>query len=183
MLVYSPSEPNTNLALRTGESASLGGLTFTFNEAQALPSLLTSGIPGDSESSEVVLSRDEDGALSLTALGPVDGRALVLSEGEPLTIDGLEYTFEGQREFTGIQVRKDPGANFIWIATGLLLIGLVITFYLPRLRVWARVTSRETVIAGLAERSGPFRKETARIARKLGVQVRDASLDEHAGPA
>jgi cytochrome c biogenesis protein ResB len=180
MLVYTPSDPNNSLTLGPAETASLGGLDFTFEEAQALPAVLTSGIPGDSESSEVLFSRDEEGAPMLTVLGPAEGRALVLAESEPVTIDGREYTFEGEREFSGIQVRKDPGANFIWLATGLLLIGLVITFYLPRLRLWARVTKDETVIAGLAERSGPFRKETDRIARELGVPRRDASLDEHA---
>jgi cytochrome c biogenesis protein len=182
MLVYTPSDPDNPLELRPGQTGSLAGLEFAFHEAQALPALLTSGIPGDSDSSEVIFSRDEEGKPALTVLGPAEGQALVLSEGEPVTIDGREYTFEGEREFSGIQVRKDPGANFIWIATALLLLGLVITFYLPRLRLWARVTKDETVIAGLAERSGPFRKETNRIAHELGVPRRNASLDEHVAP-
>jgi cytochrome c biogenesis protein ResB len=180
LLVYSPDEPEGGLELLPGETGSLGELDFTFDEPQGLPSLLTQGIPGDSDSAEVIFSRDGEGKPSLTVMGPAEGRALVLSEGEPVTVDGREYTFEGPREFSGIQVRKDPGANFIWVATALLLVGLVITFYLPRLRLWARITPRETVIAGLAEKSGPFRKETERIARELGVQRRDASLDSHA---
>jgi cytochrome c biogenesis protein ResB len=36
--------------------------------------------------------------------------------------------------------KQDPGQGIVWLAFGFLIIGLVISFYLPRRRVWARIT-------------------------------------------
>jgi cytochrome c biogenesis protein ResB len=97
---------------------------------------------------------------------------------QPVRIGDREYTFEGRREFAGIQVKRDPGANFIWVAAGLLLVGLVVTFYVPRLRMWARVGPEETVLAGLAEKSGGFQSEAAAIAEELGATVKQDKAEE-----
>jgi cytochrome c biogenesis protein ResB len=93
---------------------------------------------------------------------------------QPVRIGNDEYTFAGRRAFSGIQVRRDPGANFIWIATGLLLAGLLVTFYVPRLRLWARVRGDEAVIAAQAERSGVFRTEAKQLLRQLGGTRQEA---------
>jgi cytochrome c biogenesis protein len=89
-------------------------------------------------------------------------------------IDELEYEFTGRREFAGLSVRKDPGANFIWIATGLLLAGLLLTFYVPRLRLWARVRGKEMVVAAQADRRGAFQSEVKRLRAELGEGMTDA---------
>jgi cytochrome c biogenesis protein ResB len=85
--------------------------------------------------------------------------------------NGFEYTFEGPREFAGIEVRRDRGAWFIWIATGMLLAGLALNFYVPRRRLWLKLTPERTQVAALAEKSGGFPKEMRRLARRLGVPV------------
>jgi len=105
----------------------------------------------------------------LTVLGSVDGQALTLYPNQPVQVGNNEYTFGGRREFAGIEVRRDPGAKFIWIATGLLITGLLVTFYVPRLRLWARVQGDETVIAAQAERRGPFQSEMKRLQKELGA--------------
>ena len=170
LVVYGRNADTTRLLLTAGQSNTAGGLQWTFNEVTGLPSLTTDQtIPGDNSQDLVMMSSAPDGTRYLTVLGPVDGQALTLYPNQPVRIGNREYTFEGQRAFAGLQVRRDPGANFIWIATGLLIAGLLVTFYVPRLRLWARVRGDETVLAAQAERSGVFRAEAKQIARRLGV--------------
>ncbi|TAK32632.1 MAG: cytochrome c biogenesis protein ResB [Chloroflexota bacterium] len=56
--------------------------------------------------------------------------------GKSKTIGGLEYTFEREKQFTGLQVSKDPGNFFIWLASTLLVIGCMAVFYFPHRRLW-----------------------------------------------
>ncbi len=183
LVVYSPEDEEASAVLQAGHSAQVRGLTFTFEEATGLPYAFAPGVPGDADEPLVILAETPEGEPYLTVLGPVAGRPLIVFEGSPVVVAGREYTFEGRREFAGIEVRRDPGANFIWVATGLLLVGLALTFYLPRLRLWARVRGDGAVIVGLAEKSGPFRNEMKALSRRLGVQMRDDRLDRHVAPA
>jgi cytochrome c biogenesis protein ResB len=178
MIVYERDDPAGRFALPEGGSRSFGGLSWTFVEPAGLPSIVAPGVPGDRPRSLVMLSEDGAGTPYLTLLGPVDGRALTLREGEPVAIGGLEYSFEGRREFAGIEVRRDPGAKFIWLGAGLLLFGLLITFYVPRLRLWARVRDGDAVVATTAERRGVFQSEARRLLRDLGVSERKERPDE-----
>ena len=167
-------DDEARLLVPAGQSREAGGLHFALREVTGLPaattpSSATPGIPGADERSLVVMSESPDGASYLTVRGAVDGYALTLYADEPVRIGDRDYLFEGRREFAGIEVRRDPGANFIWVAAGLLLVGLLMTFYVPRLRLWARVRSDETVVAGPAERSGAFQSEAKRLMRELGV--------------
>ena len=78
------------------------------------------------------LAPGPDGKPSLMLVS-TDHPALSLAENAPTTVGNYgKYTFEGQRAFAGISVKRDAGAWFIWIATAMLLGGLAITFYVPR---------------------------------------------------
>jgi cytochrome c biogenesis protein ResB len=123
-----------------------------------------------------------DGSRVLS-LGSPGGELARLAEGESATVDGREYTFLGQRDFSGITVRKDPGSLFIWIATGLLVGGLAVTFYVPRRRLWAKITPERTYLAGIADRGSRFGLELRAIGRDAGSpdawsEEQRASLDE-----
>jgi len=78
--------------------------------------------------------------------------ALVTSEnvtqGTPKELSGLTFTFVRESRFTGLKVVKDPGMNLIWIASALMIAGLVAMFYLPHRRVWA---SCRTTASGQSE--------------------------------
>ena len=63
----------------------------------------------------------------------------VISQGRPTRIDGLEYTFERTRQFTGLIVARDPGAIYVWVGSTLLVLGLFLVFFFPHRRVWVRV--------------------------------------------
>ncbi|MPM95494.1 Cytochrome c biogenesis protein Ccs1 [bioreactor metagenome] len=43
--------------------------------------------------------------------------------------DTVSLTFDGLSSFTGLQVKKDPGVNLVWLGCALLMIGLVLSFY------------------------------------------------------
>ncbi len=42
-------------------------------------------------------------------------------------------------EYTLLIAKRDPGQGLVWIAFGLLIAGITISFYRPRRRVWTRV--------------------------------------------
>jgi cytochrome c biogenesis protein len=62
--------------------------------------------------------------------------------------------------YTGIVARRDPGQGIVWLAFGFLIAGLVLTFYFPRRRVWARIDrSGELRLAWASDRYVPVRRE------------------------
>ena len=58
---------------------------------------------------------------------------------DPEVTAGQEITWDGTGAWTGLVVRRDPGQPIIWVAFGLLIAGLVLTFYFPRRQAWARI--------------------------------------------
>jgi cytochrome c biogenesis protein len=65
---------------------------------------------------------------------------------------------------TILVAKEDPGQGIVWLAFLSLITGLLITFYLPRRRVWARLDpSGELRIVGGSERYVDFRREFGRL--------------------
>lgn len=100
-----------------------------------------------------------------------------LVQGTPATIAGMTYTFERESVFSGLKVVKDPGVNIIWVACGLMVLGLVALFYLPPRRIWALSARRpdgttEVRLAMPAQRDfaldAEFRRLSERIEKALG---------------
>ena len=157
------SENGSTAALEEGESRDLGSMWITFAGMTDIASASVSALPGAPEKITAELAPGSVGPILV--MSPVGGFAVALSEGEPLVVGDYQYAFLGSREFTGITVRRDPGSNIIWIATVLLLLGLVLTFYVPRRRLWAKVTNRQAAFRGLGGRSAAIESEIRRIAR------------------
>ena len=63
----------------------------------------------------------------------------VVDQGKATPIAGLTYTFERTLQFTGLQVARDPGANFVWVGSTLLVLGLFLVFFFPHRRIWVRI--------------------------------------------
>ena len=80
-----------------------------------------------------------------------------------------EYEFGGKRAFSGITVRRDVGATFIWVATGVFLLGLALTFYTPRRRLWGKITAGEAAFRGLGGRALAIEKEIREVAAKASL--------------
>jgi cytochrome c biogenesis protein len=56
-----------------------------------------------------------------------------------------------EREYTGLQVTKDPGVWIVWAGCSLMIIGLIISFFFSHQRVWIKIPTRgggEIVFAG-----------------------------------
>lgn len=204
LAVFEPGEgeDTARLLLREGESARGGGLEFTYAALRGVPSAFVSdfvrppevsaaGGSGDVlvEMSNVVYGSDEasagttvpavtgGGAPELTIVG-LQSRAVSLRPGESIEIGGYEYSFLGQREFAGIEVKKDRSDYLVWIGAGMLIVGLLMTFWVPRRRLWAKITPTRIYMAGQSGHLLDFRREMAELAQRAG-----AEMDEEKGHA
>lgn len=180
LVVYEPRESGEGIRLVVdeGQTAWADGLEFFFMGVTGIPYALEEGIPGSEDWALVEMATDPQGTPYLTVVGATGNQILSLYPGQPVEVDGREYTFLGRREFAGISVRKDPGTNFIWAAAGLLLLGLAIIFYVPRRRLWVRMAGGRTDIVGLPERSAGFSSEMRRLEERLGGQSKsEAKLE------
>jgi cytochrome c biogenesis protein len=170
LIAFDPrgGETGAQVRVRQGGDDVLAGLRVAFAGVESLPSAVGVDLPDGSGTTLAQLVEAPDGgdALLLVRSG---SPALSLAPGEPVVTGAYEYTFEGAREFAGISVKRDRGAWFIWVATGMLLAGLAITFYVPRRRLWLKMTSTATHVAALAEKSGGFEDEMRRLARRAGL--------------
>ena len=107
---------------------------------------------------------------SRLGIGLGTGQARVdLDEGASVQVGDYEYTYLGPREFTGFNVRRDPGAIIFWIAIILGVGALLITFFVPRRRVWAKITPERTYLAGLAGHGVALRRELRHLAHAAGA--------------
>jgi len=72
--------------------------------------------------------------------------------------DDFILSFEGDSptEYTGLSVTKDPGVWVVWIGCGLMIFGLIVSFFFSHQRVWVRISKspgEEIVLAGSANKN------------------------------
>ena len=136
-------------------------------------------VPGRDVGLQLLLDRTSQGVGTLLVLPYVvvgtnpDGTAQV-ETGFPLTVtngataafDALNFdvTLDGFSEYTLLIAKKDPGQGIVWLAFASLIVGLAITFYLPRRRIWARIDDRgELALVGRSDRYVDFDREFGRL--------------------
>ena len=171
LLIYDTAQPSTTSTmtmLREGERRDIGGLSLSFAGISNIPSLVVKNLPG-TQGSESVAELSDGAAGPILTVGPVAGRALALAPGQKVTVGDYEYEFGGRRAFSGITVRRDVGATFIWVATGVFLLGLALTFYTPRRRLWGKITAGEAAFRGLGGRALAIEKEIREVAAKASL--------------
>ncbi len=124
----------------------------------------------------------------ILGLGGAAGR-IQLDEGQAIVHAGYRYQFAGPREFTGLNVRRDPGGIAFWVGVGLGLVGMITTFFLPRRRVWARLTADRIQLAGQAGHGVDLTSELERLlnpqqptARRRWFARRDLFGGDYAAP-
>ena len=163
--------------LQPGSPARLGGYIVTYEGARAIPAVRIDDMPGAAGGSATVqMLATRGGTPYLFVTGLADDAAVLTPRTPVEPGTGYTYTFEERVEASGVSVRRDPGDLFIWIAVGLATIGLGITFYVPRRRLWVKVTPARTQMAGVAERTTRFGRELRQFGASLGS--RDALLAE-----
>ncbi len=194
------SSEAVQVTLEEGETATSGGLEITYVARAEIPlgtipdlPLPASALGGDGSAvlqmRNVVYGTDDvssggnvanagpAGPPQLTISG-LQARSVTLEQGESVTIGELEYTFLGQREFSGLNVRRDRSDYMIWVGAALTVLGLMITFWVPRRRLWAKISSGGLQLAGQAPRHAKFGRELRRLAISAGAEPPELNEDD-----
>jgi cytochrome c biogenesis protein len=176
--------PDIEIRDRAGDVLWTGPVALT-SQSAGLP-FGTMSIPGRDVGLELYLRRDEiTSGASLLALPYIvtgdnaDGTPQVRSLFPILVAPGetrgspdldVTVTFRDVGAFSVLIAKQDPGQGIVWFAFGCLILGLAITFYLPRRRIWARVTpDGEMRIVGRADRYVDFEREFDRLLEDLAA--------------
>jgi cytochrome c biogenesis protein len=141
----------------------------------------TISVPGRDVGLELLLGQDADGVGNVLVLPYVangqnsDGTpkieelpssVVALRAGEAAVPSGLDFSV-GLRRFTDytlIIAKKDPGQGIVWAAFGFLIAGIAISFYLPRRRIWARLTPKgELALVARSDRYVDVEREFGRL--------------------
>ncbi len=164
--------------LNPGEEANVGEHRILFRGIASVPAIPVLDMPREERPGvvHVQMPEDREGRPYLLVTN-IDTESVVITEGTTVeTSSGYRYHFGSRLDASGIDVRRDPGDTFIWVAVGMAMLGLVITFYVPRRRLWGRITGRQTQLAGVAARTTRFGRELRRMGAELGAK--DALLPE-----
>ncbi|WP_308807122.1 MULTISPECIES: cytochrome c biogenesis protein ResB [unclassified Actinomyces] len=81
----------------------------------------------------------------------------ILDQGAPTAVGDYTLTFEREQQFTGMIVRRDPGAPIVWVGFGLLAIGVCMTMFFRHRRIWVRVTEADD--GALVQLASPDRRD------------------------
>lgn len=91
------------------------------------------------------------------------------------SLGGMVITYAGAtgfKDYTGLQVAKDPGVWIVWAGCFLLMGGIYWTFLVSHRRVWIRVTEDELTVAGHANKNqAAFANDFERLAEAVEQQV------------
>lgn len=164
--------------LEQGAFAADQGYRISFERPAEIPAIKVNDMPGSltGDGATVQMPTGGDGRPYLFISG-VDQNNLIVTDASPqASASGYSYGFLGRIEASGVSVKRDPGSAFIWIAVGMAMVGLSITFYVPRRRLWVKVTPERTYLAGIAERTSRFSRELRRLGAEMGSK--DALLPE-----
>ncbi len=63
----------------------------------------------------------------------------LLEKMTPLEIEDVELTYLSDAQFSGFQVKNDPGNALVWIACSLFITGLAMVFYFPHRQIWLTI--------------------------------------------
>ena len=164
--------------LRPGEVAETGSHRITFRGIATVPAIPVLDMPRGETVGVVNVQMPEGGdGRPYLFISNIDAGNVVIAEGATVeTASGYRYRFGERVDASGIDVRRDPGDTFIWLAVIMAMIGLGVTFYVPRRRLWVRVSGERTQLAGIAARTTRFGRELRRMGAELGA--RDALLPE-----
>jgi cytochrome c biogenesis protein len=142
-------------------------------------------IPGSAVGLVTVLSQGADGTpqLVMQGVGPADPETGQLETlflatipmgvtTDPQVTAGHAITWQGTGAWSGMVIRSDPGQPLIWVAFGLLIVGLALTFYFPRRRAWARIEGGDIRLAFVADRYVDKEQEFERLREAVERAVR-----------
>ncbi|MFN8557588.1 MAG: cytochrome c biogenesis protein ResB [Dehalococcoidia bacterium] len=160
--------------LRLSQTATVGDLRLTFQSVEAVPAVELADVPGFPGGAVAQMPALGSGGTWLIVAGGAQEPAVLAAGGGSSRIGGLEYTFDGRRNVAALTVRRDPGTGLVWMAVGLLTAGLAVTFYVPRRRLWLRLTPGRLAVAGEARPATDLPAEVERLLGLSGATARAA---------
>jgi cytochrome c biogenesis protein len=109
-----------------------------------------------------------------------------LPRNQDVQVEGLTFRFLRESQFTGLKVVKDPGVNIVWIASGLMVLGLVMVFWFPHRRLWALCSPREdggadVRLAAASQRDLGLEKDFEQVTAKVRRALTRRQQDEQKG--
>jgi cytochrome c biogenesis protein len=146
--------PAPHLELKSAVGAILLDAPVPMTDALSGRPYTSIGIPGRDMGLKLLLDKSADGTGVLIAIPyhivgtAADGQpieelypAVDLQRGDAKVSQGLDLSIglTDFGEFTLLIAKRDPGQGLVWIAFGLLIAGITISFYRPRRRVWTRL--------------------------------------------
>lgn len=108
-----------------------------------------------------------------------------LPRNQNVQAEGLTFRLLRESQFTGLKVVKDPGVNVVWVASGLMVLGLVMVFWFPHRRLWALISPRpeggaDVRLAAASQRDlgleKDFEQVTAKVRRALTRRQQDEKI-------
>ncbi len=159
------------VVMEAGESVLAGEYRIEFVGARSIPAIQVFDMPGAlSDAGATVQMPAVANTNSYLLISGIAEENILLAENRPVTTpNGYTYTFGGRVEASGVSVRRDPGDTFIWLAVGMAVVGLGITFYVPRRRIWVKVTEGRVFMAGIAEKTTRLSREMRLMGAELGA--------------
>jgi cytochrome c biogenesis protein len=146
--------PAPHIVLRNAAGAVLWDAPVPMTDAASGLPYATVGVPGRDMGLKLLLDREADGTgvvivipyriIGTAADGqPIEDlyQAVDLHRGDSKVSQGLDLSIglTDFGEFTLLIAKRDPGQGLVWLAFGLLIAGITISFYRPRRRVWTRL--------------------------------------------
>ncbi len=146
--------PAPHVVLKTAAGAVLWDAAVPMTDAANGLPYASIGIPGRNMGLKLLLDRAADGTgillvVPYRVVGTASDRqpiiepypAVELQRGDVKVSQGLDLSIglTDFGEFTLLIAKRDPGQGLVWLAFGLLIAGITITFYRPRRRVWTRL--------------------------------------------
>jgi cytochrome c biogenesis protein len=111
-------------------------------------------------------------ALEVHTDGVEDPTVQVVEQGKSTVIGDVTYSFDRNRQYTGLTISHDPGSWVVWLGSILLILGSCLVFFFPHRRVWARVRanadgSSHVDIAAPLKRDPTFEPDFADIVNRI----------------
>ena len=154
-----------------------GELVSSFAELRN-PYLVMSGYTGDlgldSGTPQSVYTIEAE---NMTEMTDAAGNPLLiqLAEGETQELpDGGSVTFDGVKRYIAVDISQDPTQVLMLISATAVLLGLGLSLFIPRRRMWVRINDGAVEVAALARGEDPMVERAARdLAKDLNTQAED----------
>ncbi|MDN6746559.1 MAG: cytochrome c biogenesis protein ResB, partial [Brevibacterium sp.] len=124
-------------------------------------------------------------AENMTEMTDSSGNPLLiqLTEGETQQLpDGGSVTFDGIKRYIAVDISQDPTQGLMLASAIAVLLGLGLSLFIPRRRMWVRIKDGQAEVAALARGEDPMvERATKDLAKNLTEEWANDSEGRAAG--